>query len=79
MTKFKFGRSMRLLCAYGVLTVVTCAAGAQGSTNPAPQPTTETTATAQARLALERKAIEILKATFAPLAAAHSIGFRMIP
>jgi len=81
MTTFKFSRSMRLLGAFGALTVVTSAAGAQGSSNPAPQSAIETAApsgspaTAQARPVLEPKAIEILKATCARLAAAHSMEF----
>lgn len=84
MTTFKFRRSMRLLCAFGALTVVTCAANAQGSTNPARQSTTETAApaaaptTAQARLALEPKAIEILKDSCARMAAAHSMEFTAV-
>jgi hypothetical protein len=77
MTTFKFSLSMRVLCAFGVLTAVTCAASAQGSTNPAP-PSTDGPATAPARPALEPKAIEILKATCARLAAAHSMEFTSV-
>jgi len=85
MTTFKFGLSMRLLCAFGVMTAVTCAAGAQGSPpDPAPQVATETAAssavpvTTPARPALEPKAIEILKATCTRLAAAHSMEFTSV-
>src|SRR5271156_1634378 len=81
MITFKFSRSMRLICAFGVLTAVTCAANAQSSPNPVLQSTTEAAAppegpaTGQARPALEPKAIEILKATCARLAGAHSMEF----
>ena len=79
MTTFKFRRSMRLLGAYGVLAVVTCAAGAKGSPNPLPQSTSETAAPATApRPALEPKAIEILKASCARLTAAHSMEFTAV-
>ena len=77
MTTFKFSLSMRLLWAFGALTVVTCAAGAQSSTNPAPQ-STDGPATAQAPPALEPKAIEILKAACARLAAVHSMEFTAV-
>src|SRR5271156_5713533 len=84
MTTFKFSLSMRLLCAFGVLTAVTCAAGAEGSPDPAPQSATEAATpseapvAAPARPALEPKAIEILKATCARLAAAHSMEFTSV-
>ena len=84
MTTFKFSRSMRLLSAFGVLAVVTCAAIAQSSPNPTPQSVAEAAsppegpATDQARPALEPKAIEILKATCARLAAAHSMEFTSV-
>ena len=84
MTTFKFSRSMRLLCVFGALTVVTCTASAQSSPNPAPHSATEAAApaaapaTAQATPALEPKAIEILKATCARLAVAHSMEFTAI-
>jgi hypothetical protein len=84
MTTFKFSRSMLLLCAIGVLTVLTRAAIAQGTPNPAPLSATEATvpsgapATAQVRPALEPKAIEILKATCTRLAAAHSMEFTAV-
>jgi len=79
-----FSRSMRLLFAYGVLTIVTCAANAQASSSAAPL--TEAgeagppvgSATTQTRPLLEPKAIEILKATCARLAAAHSMSFTAI-
>ncbi len=75
---------MRLLGAFGVLIVVACAASAHSLPNPAPQSATEKAtpsggpATAQARPALEPKAIEILKATCARLAVAHSMEFTAI-
>jgi len=84
MTTFKFSRSMRLICAFGVLTAITCAANAQSSPNPELQSRTEAAAppegpaTGQARPALEPKAIEILKATCARLAAAHSMEFTSV-
>jgi hypothetical protein len=79
-----FSRSMRLLFAYGVLTIATCAANAQASSSAAPL--TEAgeaglpvgSATTQTRALLEPKAIEILKATCARLAAAHSMSFTAI-
>jgi hypothetical protein len=83
MTRFRFTRSMALLCAFGVL------AGAAGATNaqassPTPQSATETatapqvSATTQTRPALEPKAIEILKAACARLAAARSMEFTAV-
>ncbi len=84
MATSKFRRSMRLLGAFGVLAVVTCAAHAQSSSNPAPQSATEAAApsagpaTAQAQPALEPKAIGILKASCARLAAAHSMEFTSV-
>lgn len=84
MTTYKFTRSMRLLGAFAVLTVVGCVANAQGSANPAPQAATETAtpseaaATAQAGPQLEPKAIEILKAACARLAGAHSMEFTAV-
>ncbi len=84
MTTFRFSRSMRLLGAFGVLIVVACAASTHGSPNPVPQSATDKAApsggaaTAQARPALEPRAIEILKATCARLARAHSMEFTAI-
>ena len=84
MTTFRFSRSMRLLGAFGVLIVVACAASTHGSPNPVPQSATDKAApsggaaTAQARPALEPRAIEILKATCARLATAHSMEFTAI-
>jgi len=84
MTTFRFRRSMCLIFAYGALTIVTCIANAQGSPNGTPPSATEKAAThgvpatAQARPPLEPKAIEILKAACARLAAAHSMSFTAI-
>lgn len=78
MATYKFARSIRLLSASGVLTVVACIAYAQGSPAPATQAATEGPATAHTGPAIEPKAIEILKAACARLAAAHSMEFTSV-
>lgn len=84
MATYKFGCSMRLLGASGVIAVVACVGDAQVSTNPAPQAATdgavaaEGPGTAQASSAIEPRAIEILKAACARLAAARSIEFTAV-
>jgi hypothetical protein len=79
MTTFRSSRSIRVLCASGVLAAATCAAHAQASSSPAQQPAAaQGPATAQTKLVLEPKAIEILKATCARLAAAHSMEFTAV-
>jgi hypothetical protein len=81
MTTFRFSRSMQLLCALSVLTVATSATQAQAPSNPAPPSTTQNApppqvlATAQTKPQLEPKALDILKAACARLAAAHSMEF----
>ncbi len=84
MTSISFIYSIRLLLAVGVLTVATCTANPQASSNSATPPATETAArtqapsTAQTRPAIEPKATEILQAACARLAAAQSISFTAI-
>jgi hypothetical protein len=81
MTFFRLSRSMRFVCAFSLFAGVTRAGNAQASPSPAPPSATEKAtppqvpATAQTRPVLEPKAIEILKATCARLAAAHSMEF----
>jgi hypothetical protein len=75
MITFRFNRSMRLLCAFSVLAVATGAAHAQAQSSTDVGASPGTPATAQAKPALEPKAIDILKASCAKLAAAHSIEF----
>ncbi len=65
MIEFRFGRSIRFLFSAALLTAGACVAGAQASSAPAaPQ--------------LEPKAMDILKAACAKLAAAHSMSFTAI-
>jgi hypothetical protein len=83
MTTFRFSRSIQILCAASALIVATGAAHAQAPSNSSPESAAEKAgpggaATAQARPAIEPKAIEILKASCARLAAAHSIEFTAI-
>jgi hypothetical protein len=66
MTTFRSSRPARLLYAYVVLAIASCAAHAQAPS------------TTQAQLAIEPKAIDILKASCARLAAAHSIEFTSV-
>ena len=83
MSFFTSSRSIPLLCAFALLV------GANGVTNaqvssPAPQSATEKanppqgSATAQSQPQLESRAIEILKAACARLAAAHSMEFTAV-
>jgi hypothetical protein len=74
MITFGFSRSMRLLCAFGALTITTCAY-CQASPSPAQSSTTGGPTTAQTKPALEPKALEILKAACDRLAAARSMSF----
>jgi hypothetical protein len=84
MTTLSFRRSMPLLWAFGVSAAVVCAAGAQTLPTMALQSATENaappavTAAAQTKPALEPKAVDILKAACARLAAAHSMSFTAI-
>ena len=84
MAFFRFSRSMRFVCAFTLFAGVTGAANAQTSPSSAPPAATEKAtppqvpAKAQARPVLEPKAIEILKATCARLAAAHSMEFTAV-
>lgn len=79
MTSLQTTRSTRLLLAVGMLAVTTCTAAPQVSSNSSTPSATGKTAPTQSaapgRPALEPKAIEILKATCARLAAAQSISF----
>src|SRR5277367_3229161 len=70
VTAFRFIRSAKVLLSFAPLLVVTCVLTPQASADPAPQ-----AATAPATPQLEPKAIDILKAACAKLAAAHSMSF----
>jgi hypothetical protein len=75
MTAFRFIRSTKGLLSFAALIAVTCVAvtcvlTSQASASPAPQ-----AATAPPTPQLEPKAIDILKAACAKLAAAHSMSF----
>ena len=84
MSFFTSSRSIPLLFALVVLTGATGAANAQAPANPAPQSATEKAtspqvpATVQTPPVLEPKAIEILKAACARLAAVHSMEFTAV-
>lgn len=84
MTAYKFSRSMRLLGAWGVIAVVACVSSAQGPANFAPQSATdgvvasEAPETSRGGSAIEPRAIEILKAACARLAAARSMEFTAV-
>jgi hypothetical protein len=71
MTILRFTRSMQFLCAVSLLAGVSCAAHAQTSSDSTHQ-------SAKDRPMLEPKAVEILKAACAKLAAAHSMSFTAI-
>ena len=78
MTAFGLNRSMRIVCAFGVLGAA-CASYAQTSPSPTSQSANPPAGLAGAQNpALEHKAIEILKASCARLAAAHSMSFTAI-
>jgi hypothetical protein len=84
MTTLSFRRSMRLLWAFSVVAGVACAAGAQTFFPMALQSASANAvspavpAAAQTKPALEPKALDILKAASARLAAAHSMSFTAI-
>jgi hypothetical protein len=75
LTMPKFNRSMRLLCASSVFAAATCIAHAQAAP-AATDAATPPSATAQPQL--EPKAVDILKAACAKLAAAKSMSFTAI-
>jgi hypothetical protein len=80
MTIFGFNRLTRFLAMFGVLAELTCAGSAQAPSSSA-QPSTAASPraiTTQTKPVLEPKAIEILKAACARLAAAHSMSFTAI-
>ncbi len=72
----KFNRSMRLLCASSLFAAATCSIHAQAAANPAPSPAVN--AANPAPPDLEPKAVDILKAACAKLAAAKSMSFTAI-
>jgi hypothetical protein len=74
MTAFRFIRSTKGLLSFAALLVVTCVLTSQASASPAPQAATAP-GTPQNAPQLEPKAIDILKAACAKLAAAHSMSF----
>ena len=84
MSFFTSSRSIPLLFALVVLAGATDAANAQAPASPAPQSATEKSTshqdpvTVQPPPVLEPKAIEILKAACARLAAAHSMEFTAV-
>jgi hypothetical protein len=84
MTRLILSRSIWLIFAFGVLAVTTRTGDAQALPNLAPQSATDNvsppplSAKAQTTPSLEPKALGILKAASARLAAAHSMSFTAI-
>jgi len=75
MITFSLSRSARFLFSSAVLAAAACTANSQASSGSAPATQDATAGTSQSRPQLEPKAIEILKAACAKLAAAHSMSF----
>jgi hypothetical protein len=80
MITFRFSRATSFLLRSAVLATATCAAHSQATSSPAPASGAQAGAPAgaQTQSQLEPKAVEILKAACARLAAAHSMSFTAI-
>jgi hypothetical protein len=74
VTAFRFMRSTKGLLSFAAILAVTCVLTSQASASPPPQAATAP-GTPQNAPQLEPKAIEVLKAACAKLAAAHSMSF----